>query len=134
LTTGKPNRPCKARCSPERINKFCNLSPATTFSSSVNPLANRTIALSSPIDREQVPYQMHDHTVCFYLVGISDDQHRVANYHLSSSVRFVPLSLYGHAWSWNADGPAQIFTVICGGELHGRGIQAASHWSIKPVL
>jgi hypothetical protein len=33
---------------------------------------------------------------------------------------------YGHAWSWNADGPAQIFTAICGDELHGRGIAITS--------
>jgi hypothetical protein len=111
-----------ARCSRERIHKFCNSFPASTFSSSVDPLADRTTARSSPIDRKQVPYQTHDHTVCFYLIGISDEQLRAANYHLSSSVRFMPLSSYGPAWSWNADGQAQIFTVICGGELHGRGI------------
>jgi hypothetical protein len=35
-----------------------------------------------------VAYQTHDHTVYFYLVGISDDQLRAANYHLISS-RFV---------------------------------------------
>ena len=69
---------------------------------------------------------MHDHTVCFYLVGISDDQLRAANYHLSSSVRFMPLSSYGPAWRWNVDGPAQILTVICSGELHGRGIAKTS--------
>ena len=45
---------------------------------------------------------MHGYTVCLYLVGISDDQLRAANYHLSSSVRFTPLSSYGPAWSWNA--------------------------------
>jgi RND family efflux transporter MFP subunit len=72
--------------------------------------------------REQVPYQMHDHTVWFYIVGIRDDQRRPGNDHVSSSVRSMPLSSDGHALSWNADGPAQIFTVICCDELHGRGI------------
>src|SRR5260370_37804911 len=78
------------------------------------------------MDRKQVRHQMHDHTVCFYLVGISDDQLRAANDHLGSSVRFMPLSAHGHAWSWNAHGPAQILTVICCGELHGRGIAKTS--------
>src|SRR5580700_4241108 len=105
-----------ARCSRERIHKFCNSCPASTFSSSVDPLADRTTALSSPIDRNQVPYQTHDRTVCFYLVGISDDWLRAVNDHLSSSVRFMPLSPHGLAWRWNADGPAQILTVICGVE------------------
>ena len=67
-------------------------------------------------------YQRPDHTVCFYLVGISDDQLHAANYHLSSSVRFMPLSSCGPAWSWNADGPTKILAVICCDELHGRGI------------
>ena len=66
--------------------------------------------------REQVPYQMRDHTVWFYIVGIRDDQRRPGNDHVSSSVRSMPLSSHGHAWSWNAHGPAQILTVICGGD------------------
>jgi hypothetical protein len=38
----------------------------------------------------------------------------------------MPLSSYGPASSWNADGPAQTLTVICGGELHGREIAKTS--------
>ena len=38
-----------ARYSRERIHKFSNSWPASTFSSSVDPLADRTTALSSPI-------------------------------------------------------------------------------------
>jgi hypothetical protein len=104
------------------MHKFCDPCPASTLSSSVDPLADRTTSLSSPIDRGQVPYQMLDHTVCSYLVGTSDDQLRASNDQVSSSVRSMPLSSDGHALRWNADGPAQIFTVICCDELHGRGI------------
>jgi hypothetical protein len=53
------------------------------------------------------------HDVCFYFVGISDDQLRTTDYHLSSSVRFTPLSSHGNAWNWNAGGPVQILIVIC---------------------
>jgi hypothetical protein len=111
-----------ARCSRERIHKFCNSWPASTFSSSVDPLADRATALSSPIDQKHLPYQTDDHSGCFDLVATSDQQLRTDNYRLSSSVRFMPLSSHGHAWSWNAGGRAQILTVICCDELHGRGI------------
>ena len=111
-----------ARCSRERIHKFCSSCPASAFSSSLILWLIERPRSQSPIDQKQLPYQRHDHTGCFDLVGTSAQQLRTDNHRLSSSVRFMPLSSHGHACSWNAAGRAQILTVICCDELHGRGI------------
>jgi RND family efflux transporter MFP subunit len=78
------------------------------------------------MDRKQVPYQTHDHAVCFHLVAIRDEQLRAANYHLSPSVRFMPLSSNGLLGAGNTDEPAQILTAISSGESDGRGIAETS--------
>jgi hypothetical protein len=46
--------------------------PCLCFFFFLDPLADRTIALSSPIDQKQLPFLTHDHTGCFDLVGTSD--------------------------------------------------------------
>src|SRR6266481_2638477 len=83
-------------------------------------------ARSRPIDQSQLAYQTNEIYWCFDLVGISDDQLRAVNDPVRSSVRSMPLSSHGHVWKWNTGEQAQIFTVICGDELHGRGIAKTS--------
>src|SRR6266481_623209 len=43
--------------------------PCVCFFFFLDPLADRTIALSSPIDQKKLPFQTHDHTGCFGLVA-----------------------------------------------------------------
>ncbi len=83
-------------------------------------------ARSRPIDQKHLAYQTYEIYWCFDLVGISDDRLRASNDQVRSCVRSMPLSLHGHVWKWNTGEQAQIFTVICCDELHGRGIAITS--------
>src|SRR5260370_1849519 len=83
-------------------------------------------ARSRPIDQKHLAYQTYEIYWCFDVVGISDDRLRESNDQGRSGVRSMPLSLHGHVWKWNTCEQAQIFTVICCDELHGRGIAITS--------
>src|ERR1700732_61672 len=117
---------------PIRVNACCgslvSFSPPLIVRLIERPRSHRQLIKSNCHTRRAT-------TVCFHVVGISDDPLRVANDRVSSSVRLMPVSSHGHAWRWNGGGPAQILPVIAVMKYTAGELQPAErHANAIPTL